>query len=431
MSSRFGERSAAAPRMSSAALARRLVAGAMLISASAVHAQGVLPEVQVSKSDIPDYEFDWGRNGVMCPTCNFNTGNARFAFSDVDGKLWLGYVDFQTGAFLPPDGHAVLIDTNTAAATDFGNGPEWMSSTAGSQLVYTKYRPGEPHSDQSAGIAMATMVNGAWSAGFLSDALACASPAGTLDLSDTAPRINYVTTDKSKLYWRSMAQPDVEHDLPINQLTDGNSRRWVPGTRSIIFQGTPTDSTDRLKDQVFLYDTDSGVLQQLTFDPNGKLGAMMWRAPEYNNEYVFFTMASFRRQLLVYRKLPDANGVMRWTVIKSIDTPSALPYIWSPEAFVHNGRSYIFMQLSASSKFWDRTVPNQLAITGIDPLHVDFRMLTNDSQTPRLRLDPEYFITAQGPFIYYNRLIPETATRPALNDGVWRVDTKLGPRKSD
>ena len=103
MSSRFGERSAAAPRMSSAALARRLVAGAMLISASAVHAQGVLPEVQVSKSDIPDYEFDWGRNGVMCPTCNFNTGNARFAFSDVDGKLWLGYVDFQTGAFLPPE----------------------------------------------------------------------------------------------------------------------------------------------------------------------------------------------------------------------------------------------------------------------------------------------------------------------------------------
>ena len=65
---------------------------------------------------------------------------------------------------------------------------------------------------------------------------------------------------------------------------------------------------------------------------------------------VFFTMASFRRQLLVYRKLPDANGVMRWTVIKSIDTPTALPYIWSPEAFVHNGRSYIFMQLSASSK---------------------------------------------------------------------------------
>ena len=54
-------------------------------------------------------------------------------------------------------------------------------------------------------------------------------------------------------------------------------------------------------------------------------------------------------------------------------------------------------------------------------------MLTNDAQTPRLRLDPEYFITAQGPFIYYNRLVPETASHPPINDGVWRVDTNLGP----
>ena len=38
-----------------------------------------------------------------------------------------------------------------------------------------------------------------------------------------------------------------------------------------------------------------------------------------------------------------------------------------------------------------------------------------------------YFITAKGPYIYYNRLVPQTASNPAFNDGVWRVDTKLGP----
>jgi hypothetical protein len=74
-------------------------------------------------------------------------------------------------------------------------------------------------------------------------------------------------------------------------------------------------------------------------------------------------------------------------------------------------------------------VPNHLAISGVDPLRQDSRLLTNDTGTPRLRLDPEYFITAQGPFIYYTRLIPETATHLAINDGVWRVDTGLGPAR--
>jgi hypothetical protein len=48
-----------------------------------------------------------------------------------------------------------------------------------------------------------------------------------------------------------------------------------------------------------------------------------------------------------------------------------------------------------------------------------------------VRLDPEYFITAQGPMIYYNRLVPATDTYPdGINDGVWRIDTRLGPPRN-
>ncbi len=39
----------------------------------------------------------------------------------------------------------------------------------------------------------------------------------------------------------------------------------------------------------------------------------------------------------------------------------------------------------------------------------------------------DYFITAQGPFIYYNGYKPQTDTRPFIGEGVWRVDTQLGP----
>jgi len=267
---------------------------------------------------------------------------------------------------------------------------------------------------------------GGWTITVPANGTGRASPAGTLDGTDPDPRLNYVSGDKSAWYWRKLSQLDVENVLPLSQLTDGNSRRWVPDSGKIFFQGHPPGDP-QLRDQVYIYDTDSGELEQLTFNPLGVVGGMMWRAPEFKNEYVFFTMAKFRQEILVYRKLPGADRVLRWTIVKTIAAPPGLPFFWSPEVFVHNGRSYIFFQVSVSSRFFDLTIPNQIGMSGVDPLRQDFRLLTNDSATPRVRLDPEYFITAQGPFIYYNRLVPETASHPAINDGVWRVDTQLGP----
>jgi hypothetical protein len=243
------------------------------------------------------------------------------------------------------------------------------------------------------------------------------------------PRIHYRSAKSNSLFfWRSMDQPAIEMRIPTKR-TDAAARRWVSGTRKVIYLGQPDDGTNLLFDQVFLYDTDSGQREQLTFEQVTKTGATMWRAPEFNNEYVFLTMSEQRTKVLIYRQLTGADGSLRWTVVKTITGPASLPYFWSPEVFTHNGRSYVFFQVSAFQSFTDRKNPNQLAISGIDPLRVDFRMLTNDSQRPRLRLDPEFFITARGPYIYYNRAVPETDTNPAVNEGVWRVDTRLGPRR--
>jgi hypothetical protein len=53
-------------------------------------------------------------------------------------------VDPDSGAFLPADGQGVLVDKNAAAATTFGNGPEWAISAQGSQLVYSSTSPTKP-----------------------------------------------------------------------------------------------------------------------------------------------------------------------------------------------------------------------------------------------------------------------------------------------
>lgn len=398
-----------------------------LVASFAAWAQSS-PEVQVTTSNIPDYEFDTGRSGVFCQTCNFGAGNARLTYTDATGKTWVGQVDFNTGAFYPPDGRGVLLDSNSALVTHFGNGPEWVAGSGGSQIVFTRYPPGPPPGPNTAELAIAHMVNGSWVTESVPGSRTRVAPLGTLDPADSAPRIHYSSSsNNSKLYWRSLDSIGVETTVPTSR-TDGAARRWVPGTRKIIYQAQPPNSPDLLIDQIFMYDTDTGQREQLTFDAVGKVGAFAWRAPEYNNEIVFLTMALERGKLLVYRKSVGADNVARWIVVKTITGPPAAPYFWSPEAFVHNGRSYVFMQVSAFLSFADRSHPNQIAMSGIDPLRQDFRVLTSD-QPPRLRLDPEYFITAKGPLIYYNRAVPETTTHPAVNDGVWYVDTKLGPPK--
>ena len=399
------------------------------IAAGAAMAQTVLVEEQLSADEIVDFEFDWGRDGVFCASCNFGKGNARLVFTDKEQNLWLGYVNPVTGAFEPPNGRAELLDTLSTFSTDFGNGPEWMFSTAGSQVVYTKYFPGKKQNTFSASVAMATQTSPtAWDAGVITGGVKRQSPLGSLDVDDPAPRMNFQDFGKKNVYWKDatdLSQP--EHLIPISEQTGGGSRRWVPGTKKLIFSGAaPPDGNGVVFQQVFTYDTDTSQLEQLTFDPTKKWGAFMWRAPEFNNEYVFFTLAD-RNLIKIYRNLPVSGGGSAWTEINSIPTPATLPWAWSPEPFVYNGKSYIFMQLSSDKQANDMSIPTQLGMTGIEPGKPSFRMLTNDSSIKRVRMDPEHFITAQGAYIYYNRYVPSTPTRKVINDGVWRVDTRLGP----
>jgi hypothetical protein len=54
-----------------------------------------------------------------------------------------------------------------------------------------------------------------------------------------------------------------------------------------------------------------------------------------------------------------------------------------------------------------------------------FRQLT-PTEPLRSRRDPELFITAAGPQIYFNR-IDRSIPGPNGNNGIYRTDTGLGP----
>jgi hypothetical protein len=54
-------------------------------------------------------------------------------------------------------------------------------------------------------------------------------------------------------------------------------------------------------------------------------------------------------------------------------------------------------------------------------------LVSTDAPATRQRLDPEYFITPQGPYIYYNRIVPlQIGVSRYDNQGEWFIDMQLG-----
>jgi hypothetical protein len=401
---------------------RTWFAAAAAGSAMAV-AHAALPETQVTGALITDFEFDWGRDGVYCAACNQGAGNARFTFTDNDHNLWVGQIDPDSGAFAPLDGRGVLADTGAAPAEAYKNGPEWVHGPDGSAITYVKYRPGEPTTTRNAGIGIAVQTGGSWSGAMLPGAEQRFVPFGSLDIDDPRPRLVYQSQARNRAYWRYLDDPTSER--PLHSENTVCSRRWVPGRPAIVLV-SPCQTRVLQPPQVYWHDVSTGEELAITTDASPKLYAFAWRAPEFGNDFALLTVGG-RQSLMIFRQPAAGPASGPWTLVKTIRGPADKPYIDSPEPFVHNGKSYIVMSVDASPDYDDKTVPSHIALSGIEPAVESFRLLTDDDSMPRLRVDPEYYITSQGPFIYYNRYRAATGGNPAVPEGVWRVDTGLGP----
>ena len=413
------------------------VAALLLVLAASASAQTLPQEVQVGTREIKDFEFDTARDGVYCAACNEGAGNSRLAYIDTDHNLWVGRVNFDTGYFNPPDGKEVLVDVNATTATEIGNGPEWVASELGSQLVYTRWTDGQPHQAKNLQLGMAYMDAGAWVAGAIPGSKGRVLPLGTDDPNGPYPFLHFqnfsTPTMPTKLYWRGLYPDSTEVAIPMSSSQANITRRWVPGTLDIILTApensiAPTAATSTR--QVFLYHASTGTIEQLTFDDVNKFWAFMWSAPEFGGEEVFVVMVGGDR-LRVYRNLDDGNGGMAWTVVKTINMPDDIPYVTSPEPFVYDNQSWISFTLSSDPTGRDFSKPSMIALSGIVPGVDSLRVLTSADGPVRVRRDPEYFITANGPYIYYNRYVPQPESSRPISEGVFRVDTQLGPAKAD
>ena len=364
-----------------------------------------------------DYIFD----------LEFEDGGTRFAWADpVDGDVWVSDVDPVTGDFVPLDGKGSYVDSD---ALFINNGPEWVGTTGPDQIVYTKtVQP----SEGSVNLAEATFDGSSWTPSLLPNARSRLNPLASLDPDDQNPVIVYwdLFTHTSKLLsWRFLNDADSERHIPLSVGATGG--RWVPGARAFVYTKQFSQGGER---QAFLFDATTGVSTQMTFDSGAKETIFMWRAPDFDDEYVFFVSVKYKdfTELRLYRQADlDGDGAAEWGIVRHVRAPSSGVYFWSPEPFVHNGKSYIFTMATRSSNRRDYTVPNQIWLIGLDP-EDPFTKNLSDPELSRVRLDPEVFVTEQGPMVYYNRYQPAEDTNPFVPDrgyeGIYRVDTGLGPR---
>jgi len=119
--------------------------------------------------------------------------------------------------------------------------------------------------------------------------------------------------------------------------------------------------------------------------------------------------------------------VLRWTPFQSITAPAEQACIaGSPEAFVHNGRSWSVLATADHDKAASLSnIAIAIAIASIDPQRPEFRRLTDAGSPRRWRPDPEYFVNDTGVHDHHNRA--RSMRKTMIPEGVWRVDTGLGP----
>jgi hypothetical protein len=416
-------------------------------------------EVQASTAAVyGDIEFDWARDGIYCAACNFGLGNSQVNWTDHANNLWVNKIDPDSGLFMPGTGQGTLVDTTAFFWEDWGNGPEWAFSTpvAGqqpiSQLVYSRYVPGHPATGASAGAALATLVDGTqgptWQVKFFPGAISL--------LNNTVlPEASQCNGDPLPLaVFKNLATPTQMFTEPVTigvgttpSLTpfgayaSGLAERWVPCTHWMTFQGIVTIGPHPGVEQVFWYDTDTQVVQQLTFDATTKERAVMFKAPEFTDssgsaQYVLMALAEDsdgNTTLQIYlQNGSTTNGAPAFQLINTIRSPDpSQPYIFDPKAFINcspDCHTFIAMGLSSVlSSQQTETEPNGLGVSNINPQTPFFEVLAPSVETPSVqRFDPKYFITGRGPVLYYDRALTLTRNQPLQSQGIFFINMQLG-----
>jgi hypothetical protein len=353
------------------------------------------------------------------PDPEFDHTDFRFAWKDDTGRVWVGRMDPQTGAFTPRNGQGFLVDTTawSGQVNGIGNGPEWGNSQNGPEIYYTDLITGG-----NPALAKAVPDGNDWLHTQLPNANSRALPIASADPSYPNACITYMKMDGPGTgipQWRVENNPPTEHQLPSDG--SGGGGRWIPGQRA--FTIALVDSSTGIR-QAAKYLIDSNAVEFLTTDLGDKVEVWMWPAPEFGNQYVFMCVNESTGHLNVYKETSPGNA--DWQMYYTIAPPARYPYVLSPEFFTFDGRSYVFLQMSSTPT--QGSAPADIWISTIDPALPFYRQVSDTSVLSRR--DPEYYILQTGPVIYYTEIRGSTRVIHRVSTGLSAFPPYVGVNES-
>ncbi len=352
--------------------------------------------------------------GVPLSDPEFDEVDKRVAWqlgpnAQIDGTLLVADVDPDTGDILDPQtgvplrdgGRGLVLDTQLVERTVTGNGPEWALGADGGQIVYTRLNEaGE------ASLGIATFDGQSWQAGLLPFGSNRFTPKGSRLPGDPTPRVGYYgfvngpAGAEVRLGARVIDQPRTEVTTPVR--TGGGN--FIPG--EAVFVTTATSPAGY--PQVYVFDTDTGAFDQVTFDAGAKLQSPeLWTAPDFGDRMLFTvnTRLGASGEARVYSR-PDAADSLTWTLEAVIASPvPGKPFVKSPRPFVFEGKSYITFIVQPGP---GRSTAGEIWISDLEPdpgLRFMRKVSEGAPNDTDVRFDPETFLTTNGPIIYYTHVI--------------------------
>lgn len=322
----------------------------------------------------------------------FNQRDCLAVWQDSKGFLRLASVDPDSGDLYL---FSKIIDTNLAPRPLTKNGPEWLDSDIGMQIVYTKLQ------GNRFALYRARILNDLIETGPIEGGENGFSPIGSLDYEDSKPRIVYavgypgVSKDDIKLYWQEVYDPIKKGVVSNNP---GGPARWMQNSRSIVF----TDKINKIS-QVFLLNIDTNNISQLTYDNLQKGDGYIYK---YNNED-FLVVLEGRgynkgfEYLSVYRKSKE-----KFVRFRNVRPPSSKIYFSSPQVFFFDAQPFVYFLMSdvpfpamANGRY-----PTEIWVASLNPDGGDFYKKLNNSndQLSSYAIEPEHFFLSHDVVIFYS-----------------------------
>jgi hypothetical protein len=173
---------------------------------------------------------------------------------------------------------------------------------------------------------------------------------------------------------------------------------FVPETRWLVFTSEGAAGW-----QISRQDLTTGVVEQLTSCPYGCVDGNLWYsavAGDWLLAVIVFDAAGYPASYEVFQDLGAG-----FASIKTVALPDrgALKYVLSPEVFQVDGRAYAGFQLADNPGFGN---PSEIFVAGLEPDDELVRRVS--TETPMVRDDPEFYVTDEAVWMYYEENIDGT-----------------------